>query len=276
MNSFDFSVLMPVYIKENPAFFALALDSILQQSLLPNEIVIVEDGPLTTHLYQELEKYQKKYPGLIKRVPLRQNMGMGIAMNTGLQACSYPWVARMDSDDIARTERFEKQIAYLKANPSLDAIGSFSEEFNNVPGDLGQIRQLPVAPDDLKSFCKKRNPINHMTVLYRREAAIAAGGYWQKRVFEDYNLWYQMIRKGYKLANIPEILMDVRIGNNMVGRRRGIGYLKEEYHFFNQMKNDGFISPFRFAKTMLIRSALRIMPTKLLHSFYYHFLRSNK
>ncbi|MRG46914.1 glycosyltransferase [Chitinophaga sp. SYP-B3965] len=276
MEDFRFSVLIPVYIKEDIVFFKEAIESILHQTLLPDEIVIVEDGPLSDEMYTLLSKYKNDHPLLFQRVVLPVNMGMGKAMNEGLNHCRYKWVARMDSDDIARPYRFEKQINYLKNHPEVDALGALIEEFKAVPGDLGLIRQLPEKHDEITVYCRNRSPVNHMTIVYKKECAQLAGGYWDKKILEDYNLWYQMIKRGYKFANLQEVLMDARVGNNMIGRRHGIGYLKAEYGFFRQMKADNFITSAVFIRNIMYRIFLRTMPKRVLQLIYFRFLRERK
>ena len=129
----NFSVLMSVYEKETPEYLQAALDSILvNQTIMPTEVVVVEDGPLNDGLYDILEEFRKKFPCL-KTVPLRKNVGLGDALNEGLKHCSYEWVARMDSDDIAVDTRFESQLTFIKHNPDIDLLGGNITEFLNSP-----------------------------------------------------------------------------------------------------------------------------------------------
>jgi len=269
----DFSVLMPVYIKENPQYLQRAINSILNQTLPPSEIVIVQDGPLTHQLYQVLDDFVQQYPQKFNLIALPENKGMGFAMDTGLRNCKYNYVARMDSDDIAKADRFEKQITYLAQNPQIDLVGSFIEEFANEPGDLGRFRKVPVTQPEILAFTRYRNPVNHMTAVFKREKALLAGSYWHKRVLEDYNLWYQMLRQGCEFFNLPEVLVYARVGNNMVGRRRGIEYIKHELSFFRGMVNDKFITRREFYTHSAARIALKLMPSSWLNFFYAKLLR---
>ena len=272
----EFSVLIPVYAKENPAFLELSLRSILdEQTLLPNEVVIVEDGPITTELDAVLGGFEKRYPDIFRRYKLEKNQGMGIAMNYGLERASCEWVARMDSDDIAVPQRFERQLEFLSMNPTIDVLGSSIEEFEKEPGDLQRYRNLPETHDEIVELMKFRNPINHMTVFYRRELASKAGGYWLERYFEDYNLWYEMWKAGARLHNLQDNLVRVRIGNNMVGRRSGYGYFEIEKIFLRKLRKDGFITGVEYLYLTAVKFALRILPTPLLEQFYKHFLRKS-
>lgn len=271
-----FSVLIPVYSKENPLFLKPALRSILdEQTIAPDEVVIVEDGPITTGLENVLNDFQTRYPNIIKRYKLEKNQGMGIAMNHGLERATFEWVARMDSDDIAVPNRFELQLKFLERNPTIDVLGSSIEEFDVEPGDLRRFRALPQEHDEIVRLMKFRNPINHMTVFFRKEVALRVGGYWSQRYNEDYNLWYEMQKTGARFYNLSEILVHVRVGNNMVGRRSGLGYFDFEKILLRKFFNDGFITPFEYSWLFLVKFSLRILPTGLLKMFYKFFLRKS-
>ncbi|MFX1702568.1 glycosyltransferase [Chitinophaga sp. CC14] len=271
---FEFSVLMPVYIKEKPAFLDRALKSILEQTLIPTEIVIVEDGPLTDELYTVINKYKSDYPDKLNIIKLKENKGMGYAMDTGLRYCKYAFVARMDSDDIAKTDRFEKQAIFLQKHLDIDLVGSYIEEFADVPGDLNRFRKVPVQQEEIRAFAKYRNPVNHMTVMMNKKKALDAGSYWHKRVLEDYNLWYKMLLNGCRFHNLPETLVYARVGNNnMVGRRRGMGYIKEELKFFRLMVKDKFITSREFYLYSAARIILKLLPVSMLNFVYTKVLR---
>ncbi|GEP89458.1 Glycosyl transferase family 2 [Chitinophaga terrae (ex Kim and Jung 2007)] len=268
-----FTVLIPIYFKENPEFFKDAINSILNQTLPPDEILIVADGPLTENLDQILNEYIEKYSQIFTVVRLAQNMGMGYAMTTGVKQAKYQIIARMDSDDIAKPQRFDIQLRFLVEHPEVDIVGSWIDEFHNQPGDVIRQRKLPEKHEDIVNFAKKRCPFNHMTVMYKKDKVLNAGAYWEKRMFEDYHLWYQMIRSGCIMHNLPISLVSARIGNNMVGRRRGWHYLKTENSFFQIMKQDNFISSFGYYRIMFIRAIFRIMPSSVLAPLYKFLLR---
>jgi glycosyltransferase involved in cell wall biosynthesis len=271
-----FSVLIPVYIKENPSFLRSSLRSILdEQTIAPDEVVIVEDGPITTAIENVLNDFQTKYATIIKRYKLEKNQGMGVAMNHGLERASFEWIARMDSDDIAAPNRFERQLKFLSKNPSIDVLGSSIEEFNIEPGDLRRVRILPQENDAIISLMKFRNPLNHMTVFFRKELALRAGGYWLHRYNEDYNLWYEMGKIGAKFYNLNENLVLVRVGNNMVGRRSGYGYFRIEKILLKKFFNDRFVTSFEYAYLIVMKFVLRILPTSMLKIFYKYFLRKS-
>jgi glycosyltransferase involved in cell wall biosynthesis len=269
----EFSVLMPIYIKEAPAFFDTALRSVVTQSLMPSEILIIEDGPITEELEKVIANYQKEFPGLFIIIKQEENKGMGFTMTAGLKACKYNLVARMDSDDIALPNRFEQQIRFLVDHPDIDVLGSCIEEFDDTPGDMKRLRQLPSEHEQLVKMAKFRCPFNHMTVVFKKDKVLNAGAYWERRSLEDYHLWYQMIKSGCKLHNMQETLVYARVGNNMLGRRRGLEYLKNERFFFKIMKKDKFITFVQYYQCIIGRTILRLIPQNILGLFYEQFLR---
>ena len=220
----QFSVLMSIYYKENPEWFRIALDSVINQTLQANEIVLVEDGKLTEELYQVIDEYKTKYPDLFNIVPLEKNSGLGEALRIGVLNCSNKLVARMDTDDIARNDRFEKQIKFMDENPDIDLVGSWISEFEDNPNEIISYRQLPTKHDDIYKFGQFRCPVNHMTVMYRKSAVLNAGNYQTFKNIEDYYLWGRMLKNGAKFANIPECLVNVRAGNAMFARRANLTY----------------------------------------------------
>jgi glycosyltransferase involved in cell wall biosynthesis len=271
-----FSVLIPVYIKENSKYFEYAINSILNQTLLPAEIVVVEDGPLTGDLYRIIDTYKNAYSGLFNFIRISENKGMGVAMQLGLENCNYNIVARMDSDDICVEDRFELQYNYLLNNPSIDAVGGQIKEFIYEIGDCEQERRLPLNNDAIIQFAKFRNPMNHMTVMFKKDKALNAGGYWHYRVLEDYNLWFRMLLNGCLFANIDKVLVYARIGTNMIGRRKGLYYLKMELYFFKIMYRENFITFLELVKNFTLRSVMKVIPLFALQKMYSIFLRNRQ
>lgn len=270
-----FSVLMPVYIKENPEFLTMSLDSILiNQTIIPTELIIVEDGPLNVELDNVLLHYQKKFPEILKIFKLAENKGMGYAMNYGLNKCSNEWIFRMDSDDIAVSSRFERQIDIIKNN-NFDVVGSSINEFDLVVGDLNQLRIMPEHHQKIIKLLKTRNPINHMTVAFRKSKALEAKGYWDKRYFEDYNLWYEMYKVQAIFYNIQAPLVNARIGNNMIARRSGYAYYKYEKELMSKFLSDKFITKSEYLAIMSLKYVLRILPVSILKIIYKNALRKS-
>jgi glycosyltransferase involved in cell wall biosynthesis len=268
-----FSVLISVYDKEQHTYLDRALSSMVNQTLLPAEIVLVEDGLLTPELRMVISGYCAKYPALLKIVKLDNNVGLGLALAKGLEFCTQDVVIRMDSDDICVPDRFEKLYNFLNDHHDISVVGSVIEEFNFYPGDLKKYRRLPIEPQELVRFAKFRNPLNHPSVAFRKQDILKIGGYLNMPLFEDYYLWVRLLVAGYKIANISESLLYFRIGNNMVGRRHGMSYLKKEWAFLQAIKNLNFISNFEYTSSLCLRSPMRLIPRNTLALIYKVFLR---
>ena len=269
----NFSVLMSVYNKEQASFLYDSLRSLLQQSLLPTEIIIVKDGPLTNELDAVIDAYVKENPSLFKIVPLEVNGGLGNALNIGLQHCTYDIVARMDSDDLCYPNRFEKQISYLKEHSDVAIVGSYLKEFDKTPNDLNTIKQVPLTQDSIYRYAKRRSPFNHPTIIFNKKTVIDSGGYRDMPLLEDYYLWLRMFKNNSKVANIGEPLLYMRIGNDMIGRRHGWSYLKKEAHFYKSCYQEQLISGKDFILAILPRIPLRLLPKSILKAIYKVFLR---
>lgn len=212
-----FSVLMSIYYKENPIFLSEALESVFSQTIKPDEVVLVEDGKLTDELDSVINDFSKKYSSL-RIIKFDNNRGLGEALNDGLKECKNELVFRMDTDDICRNDRFEIQLKYMEENPSVDVVGSNIFEFKNNINENMRKKNMP-SESEINTYIKKRNPINHMTVCFKKSAVIECGGYKPMLYLEDYFLWVRMIEKGKKLSNIPDELVFARIGNGFEKRR---------------------------------------------------------
>jgi glycosyltransferase involved in cell wall biosynthesis len=264
---------MSIYERENPKYFESALESILNQDLLPSEIVIVKDGPLTKNLDDVLTIYSQKYLALFHTISLPQNVGLGESLRVGVLNCKYDIVARMDSDDICHTERFKRQIEFLENNPHIDVVGSWIAEFEHSPNRVTSIRKVPTIHENIRDYAKFRNPINHMTVVFRKEAILKSGNYQVFSSFEDYYLWVRMLLSGIRFANIHETLVFVRIEDSMFNRRKGIEYLRKEIRFHKKMFTLGFITYREFLRNIAVRIPVRLVNTNFLKILYKKFAR---
>lgn len=271
--SIPYSVLMSVYAKDNPSFFDIALQSILNQSLPPDELVVVCDGPVGEGIDDVIARYVQL--NAVKLVVIRQevNQGLGISLQNGLGYCSNEIIVRMDSDDVSRPDRCEHQVKRM-VDEDLDLLGGFIEEFNQEPGDLGSIRALPLTREDIVRYSKKRNPFNHVAVAFRKSAVLAAGGYQHFRYLEDYYLWTRMITNGCKCANMAETLVDVRVGSGMYERRSNMLYLKSEIRFFNMLYKSGYIKGLDLIQTVSARCLVTLLPSSAVKGIYNKILRS--
>ena len=199
-----FSVLMSLYIKEKVEYAEACFESLLRQTVLADEWVIVEDGPLTDDMYRLLDRYEDEHPGLIKRVPFETNRGLGLALRDGVEACTYDLIARMDTDDIAREDRFEKQLAMFEADDTLDICGSHIKEFVDSLDNVISQRIVPVTDAAIKAYQKRRDAFNHMTVMYKKKSVLKAGNYQSCMLMEDTLLWVNMILNGANCANVDD------------------------------------------------------------------------
>ena len=264
---------MSLYKKENPAYFKIAMDSILNQTLLPTEIVLVEDGKLTAELDAMIADYVKQYPKLFKVVAFEKNRGLGLALRDGVLECSYEYIARMDTDDIADKHRFEKQFAYLEKHPDLAILGSRVTEFSSDPKKPDTVTDLPCTYEDIVKFSKKRNPFRHMTLILKKSAVLASGNYRDFLWFEDYDLWVRIIQKGYKVENLPEYLVNVRADDDMFARRGGWKYLKQDVKFQLFLLQSNYVSSLGFLLNCFMRTVMRITPNWLRVKVYKSVLR---
>lgn len=271
------SVLISLYTKEKPEFLKECLKSLKNQTLQANEILIIFDGKITSELEAVVGKYSQELP--IKVIRLPENVGLGKALQIGVEKCSHPIIARMDTDDIATPERFEKQITFLKTHPEVSVLGSNISEFNLKPNDLKRRRMLPEKHTDIYKFAKFRCPMNHPTVVFRKEAVLQAGNYsGELLLWEDYTLWITMLLKGYIFHNLQEDLLHFRVkdGKETIKRRSGWTYAKDEFKLAKYMKKIGFLSWQEYLKFIAIRPLGRLLPTSILLHAYNKFYRKKK
>ena len=269
----EFSVLMPIYYKENPEYFDIALESVVNQTLMPNEIVIVKDGALTKELDAVIEKYISKYPQLFNIVALDENVGQGKARNAGLMACKHNIVALMDSDDIARNDRFEIQIKYMEQNPDVDVVGSYITEFENDPNITESIKAVPLTHEAIYNFGKWRSPMNNMTVVYKKGKVFEVGAYNSFNFGEDYLLFAKMLMNGSKFYNFEECLVNARAGSRMLAKRVGWNKIKQEFLLFYEFRKMGYINNYQFVRNVSLKFLLRVIPNWLRSWIYRRFLR---
>jgi glycosyltransferase involved in cell wall biosynthesis len=253
-----FSVLISVYSKESPAYFNEAFQSIwVQQTLKPDQIVLVKDGPLTPELDDEIARWQEELGDLLTVVRLPTNVGLGAALNAGLPHCRFDLVARMDTDDISLPDRFEKQVAFMQTNPDVVASSAFIEEFDET-GQGVFVRRLPEGHKEILRFSKKRCPLSHPVVMYRRDAVLAVGGY-PPFFPEDSALWSLLIVRGYRLTNIPDVLLRMRTSRDFI-HRRGLAFLKGEIKLLGYQKRIGFLTLPQYWMNLAIRIGIRLPP----------------
>lgn len=259
---YPYSVLMSVYSGETALNLRQSIDSIYAQDCLPSEFVLVVDGPVDTSLLEVIYSYPS-----VKVVRLPENVGLGAALNEGLKHVTCDIVARMDSDDVAFTNRCGRE--YSKISEGLDIVSSslleFEEDISNITGR----RDLPVTQDEIIEFSRKRNPFNHPCVMFRKSAVIAAGGYNSDfPYFEDYDLWIRMLMNGARVANIEEPLLYMRTDEGMFLRRGGRKYGRIMLDFHKSLIDRGWTTKETYLTGAVPHYLICIMPEFIRRAVY--------
>ena len=262
---FKFSVCMSVYKNDRPEYVDIAIQSIfIKQTVKPNEIVLVVDGPISMELESLIDNYSTKYSEIFTIIKLEKNQGLGNALRVAVVKAKYDWVARMDSDDIAAPDRFEKQKSFLQANLDVDIVGGQITEFIDVESNIVGLRNVPLLSADINVYIKARCPFNHMTVMFRKDKILAVGNYIDWHYNEDYFLWIRMFLAGCQFANLPETLVNVRVGKEMYQRRGGWKYFLSEAKLQKYMFDNDIIGVIRFVYNVFGRFVIQVlMPNKL-------------
>ncbi len=225
MNKVKFSVLLSIYYKEKPEYFRECMESIYSQTVLPDEIVLVEDGRLTDELYEAISDYECR-PSEINfvTVKLKKNSGLGLALAEGIKHCSNELVARMDTDDICVPDRFERQLNAFNQNKNLDVVGGYIAEFDVDKEHITAERKVPLNHKEIVSYQRKRDGLNHVSVMFKRRSVLESGNYKSCLLMEDSLLWANMIKNHCHMANLDKVLVYVRTGEDMLKRRGGFDY----------------------------------------------------
>ena len=274
MEHIKFSVSMCVYGKDNPDWFKTAVDSVLNQSCPPNEVVLVVDGPVPDVLDNVIGEYEKL--DLFSVIRLPENVGHGEARRIGLANCKYEYVALMDADDISVYERFEKQLNILSENPQLDIVGGNITEFVGDPGNIVGQRVVFANDSEIKEDIKKRCPMNQMTVMFKKECVKNVGGYIDWFCDEDYYLWIRMALAQMQFANVSDNLVNVRVGKEMYQRRGGVKYFKSEAKLQGLMLKNKLISFPRYMINVNKRLIVQVLlPNKLRGWVFKKFARKS-
>lgn len=302
-----FSVIMSIYKSDVPELVRVALDSLLQQTLLPNEIVIVGDGPVPAELEQEvssfkfrvskirttpnpsfakggnlvpedgkesLETRNQKPETIVTYLPQEKNGGLGEAMRIAAEAAKYDYLARMDSDDICLPDRFEKQMKCFEEDPELSLVGGMITEFDGDPENIIAKRILPLEDAEIKRMMRGRCAVNHVTVIFKKADLMKSGNYQPFWKQEDHYLWARMMEHGCKFRNIPDVVVNVRSGKDQIARRGGLRFYKSVLRVFWYMYRHGLISFGYFLYICTVRGIVQVlMPNRLRTWVYLHLLR---
>ena len=270
-----YSVLMSVYHKEKADYFKASVDSMLGQTVLPDEIVIVEDGPLTQSLYEAIDEYKNKYPEIFTIVKLEKNQGLGNALNAGLMKCRNELVARMDTDDISYPERCEKQLLAYEKNNNLDILGTQISEFIDTTDRVVSSRVVPTTHNDICEFARRRSPFNHPTVMYKRSKVLELGGYKGYGRKEDLELFISMVNENSYAENLEESLLYYRSNADNMRRRRTWTNCSEYIKIMFKFYKKGYSGISDMIYVVCGQLAMYLMPYFILEKLNKKYLRTS-
>lgn len=268
-----YSVLMSVYTKENPDYFKFSIESMVNQTLPPEEIVIVKDGPITGRLDQIVDYYVSNYPELITVVALEKNVGLGKALNEGLRKCRNELVARMDTDDISLLNRCELQVNEFVKDKELDILGSNIDEFYDSPDKIVSSRIVPTKHEEIMKFSKRRNPFNHPTVMYKKSSVLRNSGYGDFRRNQDLDLFVRMLNNGCKARNINQSLLLFRANQDNLKRRKSWNKCKSYISMIYSFWRNGYSSLIDLIIVAASQIIIFISPSWVLETVSNKYLR---
>lgn len=271
-----YSVLMSVYAKEEPEYLKLSIQSMLNQTVKPEQFVIVEDGSLPDKLHSVIKEYADTYKDIFSIVKLKNNCGLAVALDSGLKECRNEIVARMDSDDISLPERCEKQLKKFEVIPSLALIGTNIDEFYDDPKCVVSTRKVPSDYKSIKKYIKRRDPFNHPSVMFKKSEVIRCGGYGKLKRRQDFDLFSRMINMGCYAENIEESLVLFRSNRNNYRRRKSkescSSYIKVQKMNYNRR----YCSLIDLLYVVIAQAALYLMPLWMMKIVSDSLLREKK
>lgn len=271
-----YSVLISLYDKEKPDYLKASIESMLSQTLKPDQIVLVKDGPLNNELDQVIDFYVNQNPGLFTVVELKNNVGLGKALDEGLKYCKNELVARMDADDISLPERCEFQVKEFINNPDLSIVGTMIDEFYDDPKNIISSRIVPTSHEEIKKFIRRRSPFNHPTVMFKKSDVIKCGGYGNLRRKQDLDLFSRMINSGCKGANINQSLLLFRSNEDNYKRRKSWSYCKSYIDVQIKIWKRGHCSIFDLIYVIIGQLVMYLSPMWFLKWISNNFLRVSK
>jgi len=269
----DYSVLLTVYKSDNPDYFKLSLYSMLNQTLKATDIVVVCDGPITDELQKVIDQANLEHPNIINQIKLEKNIGLGLALNEGIPFCKNELIARMDSDDISLPDRCEKQVKMFEDNPSLDIVGCPVKEFiGNTDNVVGK-RDVPLDNDSIYKYCKRRDPFNHPTVMYRKSKVLKYGPYGNYRKNQDTDLWIKLLSNNCICANHNEYLLYFRFDEETYKKRKSWTNTKLLIQIRKRAWKIGFCSWWDYIVVKYAQLAIYILPLWFQKFVYRKILR---
>ncbi len=271
-----YSVLMSLCSKEQARHLRRSIESMINQTVAPDQIVIVKDGPLTPELEEVLHEYVCACPGLFTVAVSERNLGLGPALELGLRQCRNEMVARMDADDVSLPTRCELQLREFHKDPSLSVLGGVISEFVGDEKNIVGKRVVPTEQAEICKFLETRCPFNHVSVMFRKSEVMKAGGYRKWPWNEDYYLWIRMFTAGCRFGNLRDSLVNVRVGEDMYKRRGGWEYFRSEAALQKYMLDQGVIGRRRYLMNLAIRFVVQLLlPVRVRAFVFRRFARSN-
>ena len=264
---------MSLYIKEKPEYLKAAIESMVNQTFKPDEIVIVKDGPITEDLQQVLDDYSEAYPSLFNIVGYEKNRGLGLALNFGLEHCRNELVARMDTDDISKPNRCEKQVNKFIEKPELAIVGSYIDEFVDNVEKIISSRKVPNNTKDIYNFAKRRSAFNHPAVMYRKSKVLEFGGYSALKRNQDVDLFGRMLFGGCKAENIDEALLWFRSSDDLAKRRKSWENTWSYIATIKKFWRMGYSSFIDLVIIAVAQTGMYLMPVSVQSWIYKTFLR---
>lgn len=274
MEKKKYTVLMSVYYKEKPAYLKNSIESMLNQTIPPDEFVIVKDGPLSRDLDDVIEKFIDENPGLFTIIENKINLGLGPALAKGILASRNSLIARMDSDDYSVNTRCERQLNEFEKDPTLEMVGSFEAEFIDNIENVISIHSVPETDTEIRKFMRRRCAVLHPTVMYKKQSVINSGNYQDVHLYEDYDLFARMVLEhNTKTYNIQENLYYIRTSKDFFKRRGGVKYAHTVLKFKWGQYKKGYMSLEDFIISGLGQVIVCLLPNSMRKWFYMTFLR---
>jgi len=215
------AIILSVYKNDKLIYLQKAIESLSNENV---DILIQQDGIVSDKVAKYLDTLlmQKSIFYLGKR---KENKGLAYSLNELIKFAlqyNYHYIVRMDADDISIAGRIEKQYNFMQKNLEIDIVGGYIEEFSEEM-EYQKIVRYPLVHDEMFKFFSKRVPLAHVTTMYRRSFFDKAGLYpTSSPTNEDTLMWMQGFKSGCKFANIPDILVKVRVSKKFFDRRGGI------------------------------------------------------
>lgn len=274
-NKFDYSVLMSVYKNDKTEYIKSAIESMINQTIMPKQYVVVVDGPVGVEIEDTITKYEQEHPDLFTIICLKENRGLGNALNIGMKECRYELIARMDADDISLPQRCERQLEKFESNPQLSILGTQIKEFVGEPSNIVSQRKVPITFKEIKKFAKRRSPFNHPTVMYKKSVITRLGGYPSISRKEDLALFVLAVSNGVYSENLNEPLLLYRTSNSNQKRRRTWINCKEYIQVMFKCYKKRYIGLSDLLYVILGQISLFILPASLTNKLSKRYLRSD-